>query len=116
MCAYLPVINSIAENLGNERNPAQTDVYSQEAVDMYRYIQNHTQQDAVIAFHKPRILYLNTGRVCFRTNSNGHVLEEADYYVYSAIVNSDTDKLILQETNLELYFKNDLFSLYKLVK
>ena len=55
--------------------------YSAPALEAYRYIQENTEPEAVIAFIKPRSLYLNTGRLSFRVDMNGHDWSEADYYL-----------------------------------
>ena len=78
----LPVLYTVSLGIENRSRIKDDDVYSAEAVDMYRYIQANVPEDKVIAFGKPRALYLNTGRVCIRTGYNGHRISEADYYLF----------------------------------
>ena len=63
------------------RGADSSTAYSQPAVEAYRYIQGNTAPDSLLAFEKPRALYLNTGRLSFRPDINGHRLEDADYYL-----------------------------------
>lgn len=116
LLVYFPVINAGVANIRNDRQVKDTDVYSQEAIDLYRFIQNNTSEDAIIAFYKPRILSLNTGRLCIRPNKNGHVLEEADYYLYSSIVHNPTDLQLVEEAPLGLVYSSPNFELYMVRK
>lgn len=59
-------VSSVQAFLNRGSSLPDNDAYSTYAVDLYHYIQNETDEDAVIAYWKPRILYLNTGRVCFK--------------------------------------------------
>ena len=70
------------QNLAADRQPGANDMYAAGSVEMYRYIQENTAEDAIIACAKPRALYLNTGRMGYRARLNGHELLEADYYLY----------------------------------
>lgn len=45
---------------------ARSETYSDDAADMFGYILSDTAEDAVIAYYKPRALYLNTNRVSFQ--------------------------------------------------
>ena len=116
LLVYFPVINAGVANIRNDRQVKDTDVYSQEAIDLYLFIQNNTSEDAIIAFYKPRILSLNTGRLCIRPNKNGHVLEEADYYLYSSIVHNPTDLQLVEEAPLGLVYSSPNFELYMVRK
>lgn len=57
--------------------------YSREAKDVYAFIKAHTPEDAKIIFFKPRVLYLETGRLGFRTHDPGR-LREADCLLLAA--------------------------------
>lgn len=91
------------------------DVYIGEAVEMYRYIQEHVPEDDVIAFGKPRSLFLNTGRVSIRTGYNGHRIIDADYYLQYNISHSEfsPEKEEAARTPMEKEFENAFFTLYK---
>lgn len=60
------------------------DAYSDRLTDMYSYIYGQTEKDAVIAFFKPRLLYLNTERVSFAPDIAGHRLTDADYILLAS--------------------------------
>jgi len=87
------------------------DVYSDEAKEVYRFIQEELPEDAVIAFGKPRALYLNTGRTSFKVGVNGHEIGEADYYLrHSALGFEDVE---VETDGMEIAAENDMFTLYK---
>ena len=91
------------------------DVYIGEATEVYRYIQEHVSEDAIIAFGKPRALYLNTGRVSIRTGYNGHRITDADYYLQYHISHSEfsPEKEEASRTPMIKEFENEFFALYK---
>ena len=93
-------------------NPkAITDTYSDESIAMYHYIQENTAEDCTIAFIKPRSLYLNTLRMGFNPEENGHVLEDADYFL---IFNNGGQGDLLEEApQFEKIYGNVLLSLYQ---
>lgn len=88
--------------------------YSNDAIEMYSYLQSNTPPDSVIAFIKPRFLYLNTQRLSFVPMLNGHDIQLADYYLcdlyYSA---TEYEQLLVSGTVLEEEFSNSTFVLYK---
>ena len=90
------------------------DVYSPEAIEIYRYIEQEIPEDKVIAFPKPRALYLNTGRLSFRPGVNGHALEDADYYLLTTFRFGDFLPLDLSEVNKTVVYENAGYTLYKL--
>ena len=100
--------------------PEKEDVYSPEAVDMYRFIQAQTPEDAVIAFIKPRALYLNTQRLSFRPGINGHELMEADYYLqctYPIQDETEPDEQLQRHiSRLNIEYENPSFVLYRVIK
>lgn len=65
------------------RNEGVEEAYSRQSLEIYDYVKNETPEDAVIAFVKPRVMYLNTGRAgfCPTANSKIHTLADADYYI-----------------------------------
>ena len=64
---------------------AEKNLYSDSCLEAYAFLRAQTPPEAVIAFYKPRALYLNTDRVAFRVGINGHTLDEADYYMEFAV-------------------------------
>lgn len=88
------------------------DMYSPEAKEIYRFIQEEIPEDSIIAFGKPRALYLNTGRMSFRTGQNGHQLTEADYYLKHKHINLDDD--IIETAGMEIIMENNYLVLYQI--
>ena len=82
--------------------------FSAEAVDMYRFIRDNTPEESVIAFQKPRALYLATERRSFRLPVNGHSLAEADYYLYCRALDDR------EETEIIDGFKGTLRPMYSI--
>ena len=92
------------------------DVYTDESIGIFNYIQDNTPQDAVIAFRKPRALYLNTRRVSFCPGSNGHTLDEADYFLYDKFRYGSGDSSTMEPLErLELVYENAQFAFYRVV-
>lgn len=89
--AILLVYSAVGENLSDNfirilegrdvRGADSSTAYSTTAVEAYRYIQENTSEDSILAFEKPRALYLNTGRLSFNPSVNKHRMAEADYYL-----------------------------------
>ena len=99
-------------NLQNWREP-EAPVYSEDAMETYRFIQDHIPEDGIIEFAYPRSLYLNTQRMSFRQDINGHTADEADYRLY--IKSSSEDSPIAgNEENISALFENDEFLLAKI--
>jgi len=72
---------NVLEEISSASDIYMQNAYSQDAVELYRYIQENTETDCTIAFFAPRALYLNTQRVAVRPGVNGHSIDEADYYL-----------------------------------
>jgi len=111
-CVY--PVRVVINNITHWGEKKETDVYSSNALDVYQYIMDNTSEDCVIAFYKPRSLYLNTKRKSFRLGVNGHVIDEADYYLrYKlAALNSNDDNMEI--TNGDIVYDNSAFTLYRL--
>lgn len=100
------------ETFGSPSDIYMQNAYSQDAVEIYRYIQEETDETDVIAFFAPRALYLNTQRVALRPGVNGHSAEEADYYLeYLSVGNYPVDRP--PEEGFLLCFENSQFRLYE---
>lgn len=100
---------SVYRTKGNPK--AITDTYSDESISMYRYIQQNTAEDCMIAFIKPRSLYLNTLRMGFNPEENGHSIENADYFLI--FNNGGQGELMSESPHFEYVFGNALLSLYQ---
>lgn len=88
-------------------------MYSPEAIEIYDYIKANTPQDAVFAFHKPRALYLNTGRLAFSYLVNDRDVMDADYcilpeFFYQTYVNEETPEWF---SNFEVVLRNSELTL-----
>lgn len=105
-----------ARNISNRGVPTETDVYSDDAVEMYDYIQNNTSRDAIVAFAKPRALYLNTDRLSFRPGSNGHELADADYFLFCKLPIRVFSKVSPDEVPTKILKENEWFALYEIIK
>ena len=84
--------------------------YTDKAIDVYNYISDNLPADCSIAFYKPRALYLNTERLSFRPDKNGHSLEDAGYYLVAA---SMEEQQLPVPDSYELIYTNSEFSLYE---
>lgn len=91
--------------------------YSKEAKEMWAFIDKNTPKDAVILFHKPRVLYLNAHRISFASNNIAR-FNEADFVLWerdlwSNVINIDSDEFIKRT---KLIYKNAQFKLFNIVK
>ena len=66
---------------GEDIHANMSGAYSPDAVAVYKFIQQNTAVDDIIAFHKPRAMYLNTGRVSFSYLYNDRSPLDADWCV-----------------------------------
>lgn len=94
--------------------------YSRVTLEIYDYVKNELPEDAVIAFGKPRVMYLNTGRMSFcpTTNNHIHTLADADYYIVCTFTyNADEQKMILDNEAIleELYSYENYYAVYKVI-
>ena len=91
--------------------------YSKEAKEMWAFIDKNTPKNAVILFHKPRVLYLNTHRISFASNNIAR-FNEADFVLWERdlwdnVINIDSDEFIKRT---KLIYKNAQFKLFNVVK
>jgi len=114
--AYLPAVKAGAYNVQSFGQCARSDVYSPQAMDIYRYIGENVEDDEIIAFVKPRALHLNTGKAAFMLGVNGHELEDADYYLFSSEINNALELEVHEaiSQSAEPVYANEVFELYKL--
>jgi len=104
-------------NLTHWGEKDEYDVYCKEAIEAYNYIRENVPEDKVIAFSKPRALYLNTQRLSFNPRVNGHELMDADYFLYCKLGYGDfgviKPELIPEMKEL---MDNEWFALYEIKK
>ena len=94
------------------------EAYSDELTDMFAYIYTQTQEDALIAFFKPRLLYLNTGRVGVVPGVGEHTFSEADYILLTSDPYVDGMRVSMWPElweQMELVYDNGGFELYRLL-
>lgn len=118
--------------------PEKNQYYSTYAIDIYHYIQQNTPDDCVIAYYKPRSLYLNTGRLSFKPQvpdelvynadrvlpyqNHRNELTDADYLLitdpsYSGAVDLQIlSDLIKDSATLESVYQNPRYELYRICK
>lgn len=99
------------ESISSPSDIYMQNAYSQEACELYSYIQKETPEDSTIAFFAPRALYLNTGRLGLRPGVNGHSIQQADYYIqYLSVGDFPVDRV--PDDGFSPIFKNSQFVLY----
>ena len=69
------------EHVRNGGFEARGQAYGRDALELYRFVSENTQEDDVIGFAKPRVLYLNTGRVSMMPGINGNLYRDLDYLI-----------------------------------
>ncbi len=123
LCIYILILPSVnhmrtgIDNMSHWSQMADQDVYSKQAVDIYNYIQRGIPKDSVIAFGKPRALYLNTERTAIRPGQNGHKIADADYYLEYLISHGEfeIEKAEAARTRMKTIYENRFFRLYKIL-
>ena len=114
----VPRVSGMIGNFSGLKDDGRTGVYSDDAVDAYQFIRENVEEDKIIAFGKPRGLYLSTGRVSIWPGRNGHKLKDADYlltnrlnmFEYTYYKEDDVKKIY------PCVFENRDFALYDLSK
>lgn len=89
--------------------------YTQEAMEAYTFIKENTDEEAVIMFFKPRVLWLNAQRYSYNTYDDVNDLEKADY-VFFFVKDNFTNLREYVDTHSEEYelmFDNVNFQIYK---
>lgn len=59
--------------------------YSPDAIAVYKYIQQNAAEDDLVVFHKPRAMYLNTGRVSYSYLYNDRSPLDAEWCVLTEL-------------------------------
>ncbi len=103
--------------VGNNHIP--NEAYTKEAKEIWDFIDKSTPKNAVILFHKPRVLYLNAHRISFasnniaRLNEVDFVLWERDLWRSYSGINIDSSAF---KERTELIYQNAQFKLYKVIQ
>lgn len=116
LSSYIPAFISGTENVKNFGQTSLTNVYAPETKELFHFIQENVEEDALIGFIKPRALYLNTGRTAFIPNINSLTLEDADYFLYAPFITSEVSEQAAASIpeGTPVVFESQLFTLYKL--
>lgn len=114
LAAYPRYLSNVAlyENGGvsGASDPTMYNAFSPEAVEAYNYISSNVPEDDVVGFFKPRLLYMNTGRISISPMKEiGHSLEECEWYlVFKQIIATPEPG-----EDFVPVWENDHFTLYK---
>lgn len=112
--------DNMRQNIRNDRS-TETGPFEPAAREMFVFIADHTEADSVIAFFKPRVMRLMTGRRSIMIDRSDQ-LHRADYLcvylgpdAYDQLAADDLGNL-LSTGNLRLMLQNDCFKVYRLHK
>lgn len=100
-------------NIVNKRN-YDKGIMTKEALEMYEFIKNNTQEDDIFCFFKPRALYYMTDRLAYKPKEiDAKYLKDADY-VIECNEDSYIDVSKFDEIMLEKVFENEKTTIYKI--
>ncbi len=103
---------------GNDMINVGYSPYSESAKEVYHFIQQNTGDNEIIAFRKPRSLYLNTKKLSVNlktdtvTVAQNRYLDNISWYLYYK-KNDEMNTFFDHEVLLTTVFENDEFILYK---
>lgn len=94
--------------------------YSRDARELYAYVVENTAADAKMIFFKPRVLYLETGRLGFQAYDIRR-LSDADYLILSregyGTFGYDIESIYPEESRaLEKVFENASMKMYRILQ
>ncbi|RDU71245.1 hypothetical protein CQA66_06785 [Helicobacter aurati] len=95
---------------------------SDDSIQMYHYIKEHTPKESVIIFIKPRVLHLFTQRLSFAAfDLNEENMQKADYVVMAkdfgwtpSIKNDSMSDKVINRRLLELQYSNNSFKVFRI--
>jgi hypothetical protein len=96
--------------------------YSKSALDTYQYIIGNTSPEAKIIFFKPRVLWLNTGRIGFNIGDDLNRVGEGDYVLLTCNEEDDISRNFTASSfpggNIQLkpVFAEGEFTLYQIIR
>lgn len=105
----------------NQMNARKYDAGSMtaDAMDIYSYISENLPSDSVVIFAKPRVIYLETGRLSYNvTADNASDIESGTYFLditFEPTENIANRIHLLDNYVTELKYSNDRFNLYLVV-
>ena len=95
--------------------------FAQTSQEMFSYIENHTDQNSIIIFFKPRVMKLMTNRQSILIISAEQLMRANYLCVYlredvrGQVPQDELEPLLLQGS-LPMVYENDDFKLYRIVK
>lgn len=92
--------------------PVLNNAYSEDSLAVYEYINSNISEDKVVAFFKPRVLYLETGVYSYWLGNSRNPDQTADYYLLCEYDGVDQAMYENQEEYLKI-FENETFKLYE---
>ena len=116
-CIYIGLAFTVALDLAGiwTAGPGG-EAYTAEAAETYSWINDHLDDSSVIAFAKPRVLYLETGNYTYWPSEEGRSIKDADYALFCLNSIDSVDYYAEYEDDLkemELVFENSEFRLYR---
>lgn len=93
------------------------EAYTEDATEMYNYIMQNTSEEDLIEFFKPRVLWLNTGRMSISVDkNNAEKFEDIDYVLTSDSTSNYIADKIDNSDNITPIHQCGMFTLYKINK
>ena len=90
------------------------EAYSTDAMSVYGYINDHLDDDSIIYFFKPRVLYLNTNVYSYTGNNDASTLKQAEYVLFWCNdFQDEIRKAVIDNENYQLIYQNNQFLLYE---
>lgn len=95
--------------------PQIDSAYAPEALEAYDYLMKNTEENAVVMFFKPRVLWLNGHRYSYNTYDDVADLDKCDYAFFFIKDNFNNLKAYVTQhpEEYELIFDNYNFQIYK---
>ncbi len=89
--------------------------YTDEALELYDFVEKQTEEDAVFCFFKPRAFYMKTGKLVYKPIAmTKEYLKDADY-----LIECDEDDYVriasISDVSFEKVFENDRLTVYRIV-
>lgn len=92
----------------------EIDAYSSDAMEVYTYIDEKIDDDKVIYFFKPRVLYLNTNNYSYTKEDSVEAMVKADYWLFwSNDFLVDCKDYALKNHSDKIIFQNNQFILFE---
>lgn len=108
---------SVQQRQEYRRENSSMNAFAPDCMDIYSVLSDRTSPDAVIAYRKPRILCLATGRMAFNPLLEQHSIQDADYYLRHVEQLYEEPDLTPEDlAGLAAVYENESFILYRVIK